>query len=77
MDITPYDLFWRDLIWQLQIWKQQGDRIILTMDVNEHILRGKIGKLLTCGDYDLDLVEISNAAGEETSRTPTSMARAQ
>jgi len=37
------------------------------MDVNEHILRDKIGKLLTCDEYDLDLMEISNGCwqGEE------------
>ena len=41
--------------------------IILTMDANVHILRDKIGKLLTSDEYELDLVDISHGCwqGEE------------
>ena len=65
LDVTPYDMFCQDLLWQLKMWKQQGDRIILTMDANEHILSGTIGKMLTEEENGLDLVELSHKSWRE------------
>jgi len=59
---TPYQLFCDDLLWQLQVWVQQGDRIILTMDSNEHVLNGSLGKSLLYDSLGLGLVEISHKA---------------
>lgn len=39
--MAPRDLFEHDLLIQIQIWQQQGERILLMMDLNEHILTGR------------------------------------
>ena len=57
---NPYDLFCDDLIRQLQTWRRQGDRLILTMDANEHVLRQALGTKLVASETGLDLVEISH-----------------
>ena len=36
----------QDLIKQLKTWVDQGDRIVLTMDANEHVLKGPLCKAL-------------------------------
>jgi len=38
MSLTPYHLFCNDLIWQMQVWHQQGNRLSMMMDVNEHVI---------------------------------------
>ena len=38
LETTPYKLFCNDLMQQLQTWVTQGDRLILMMDANEHVL---------------------------------------
>lgn len=40
--VTPRELFESDLLWQLQVWRALGDRIILIMDANCHVLTGKL-----------------------------------
>ena len=40
--VSPRDLFESDLLWQLQVWRALGDRIILIMDANCHVLTGKL-----------------------------------
>ena len=42
----PRLIFRSQLIKQLEKWKQEGDRIILMMDANEHIYTGHLAKLL-------------------------------
>lgn len=42
----PYDLFFSDLLHQLTAWREQGDRIILMIDANEHFLRGDFTRVL-------------------------------
>jgi hypothetical protein len=56
-DLTcPLALFQRDLIMQIKKWRELGDKIILFMDHNKHIIKGPIGKDL--GDRNgLDLQE--------------------
>jgi hypothetical protein len=41
-DISPRDLFESDFIWQLQFWRSQGERLILMMDANCHVLTGRL-----------------------------------
>ena len=55
---TLYQLFCDNLLWQLQVWVQQGDRIILTMDFNEHVLNRSLDKSLVDESLGLGLVEI-------------------
>jgi hypothetical protein len=45
--ISPRELFEDDLCWQLQVWRALGDRIILMMDANCHVLTGRLSRALT------------------------------
>lgn len=47
LDTTPYSLFVNDLVSALQGWRAAGDRIILFIDSNEHILRGHLARRLS------------------------------
>ena len=62
LDTTPYTLYCDDLINQLTRWTSQGDRIILLMDANEHVLTGNLTSRLTNYMPGLDLEEISSRA---------------
>ena len=62
LDTTPYALFCDDLIIQLQRWTAQGDRLILLMDANEHVITGSLTSQLTDYMNGLDLEEISSRA---------------
>ena len=53
LNTTPYELFVADLSNQLKRWRSNGNRIILFMDANEHILRGPITRRLRASDIDL------------------------
>ena len=67
---TPYNLFWDDLTTQLKRWTAQGDRIVLMMDANEHILTGSFTSRLTDYMNRLDLEEISHrTSGTEDTNT--------
>jgi hypothetical protein len=44
--ISPRELFESDLVWQLKVWRALGDRIILMMDINCHVLTGKLSRIL-------------------------------
>ena len=46
-DTTPYSLFVNDLLAALRCWRAAGDRIILFIDSNEHILNGPIAQQLS------------------------------
>ena len=50
---TPYQLFVDDLSRQLQRWRAQGDRILLFIDANEHILLGPIAHRLRSDGIEL------------------------
>ena len=56
---NPYDMFCDDLLRQLRVWKKEGDRILLMMDANEHVLDGPFTRQLR---EELDLEEISHKA---------------
>ena len=47
LDTTPYSLFVNDLVSALQGWRAAGDRIILFIDSNEHILRSHLARRLS------------------------------
>ena len=56
-NVSPRELFETDLCWQLQVWRALGDRIILMMDANCHVLTGKLSRALT--DESIGLREIT------------------
>jgi hypothetical protein len=66
-DLTcPLILFHKHLVRKIKQWQASGDRIILCMDHNEHVINGPIGKEL--GDKDgLDLRE---AVVQHTGQSP-------
>jgi hypothetical protein len=50
LNTTPLHLFTVDFVAQLQIWQRQGDRLLVFMDMNEHILTGCVAcRLLAMG----------------------------
>lgn len=61
----PRRRFRDDLVNQLILWRKQGERLIVCMDVNEDIYRQSIGKALTDTE-DLDMTE---AVGSFTGKT--------
>jgi hypothetical protein len=46
LDSMPSHLFTVDFAAQLQVWQCQGDRLLLFMDMNEHILTGRVARRL-------------------------------
>ena len=62
LDSEPYQLFCDDLLQQLKTWVAQGDRLILMMDANEHILNGPLGRSLLAEENGLNLMECSHKA---------------
>jgi hypothetical protein len=44
---SPSRLFVIDFIAQLQTWQRQGDRLLIFIDMNEHILRGHLAKYMS------------------------------
>jgi hypothetical protein len=52
----PLILFRHDLVKQLQKWREAGDKIILFMDHNKHVIEGNLGRALADRD-GLDLWE--------------------
>ncbi len=50
LDSTPLRFFTIDFVAQVQVWQCQGDRLLVFMDMNEHILIGGVAhRLLTMG----------------------------
>jgi hypothetical protein len=37
-----------DFLAMLQVWQQQGDRLLIFMDTNKHILHGPLAKHMFC-----------------------------
>ena len=63
-NICPRVWFRKDLLKQLKVWKEQGDRLIICMDENGNIYKNQIGKELTNED-GLDMIEaVGNYTGE-------------
>jgi hypothetical protein len=66
-DLTcPLILFRRDLVKQLQKWREAGDKIILFMDHNKHIIEGNLGKALA----DRDGLDLQLAVLQHTGNSP-------
>ena len=65
----PRKRFRNDLIKQLILWRKQGDRLIVCMDVNEEIYLKSIGKALV-ETNDLDMIEaVGNFTGRKIGAT--------
>lgn len=56
-DTCPRQKFREDLVTQLKSWREQGDRLIVFMDVNDDIYRGEIAQALTGEAEGLRMVE--------------------
>ncbi len=46
LDSTPSRLFTIDFVAQLQVWQHQGDRLLVFMDMNKHVLTGCVTRRL-------------------------------
>jgi hypothetical protein len=46
LDSTPSRLFTVDFVTQLQVWQCQGDRLLVFMDMNKHILTSHVARRL-------------------------------
>ena len=65
----PRTRFKNDLLAQLRTWREQGDRLIVYMDVNKDIYRKSIGKALTMLE-DLQMIEaVGNYTGKKIGAT--------
>jgi hypothetical protein len=51
---SPQQLFDKDLLHQCKLWRKSGKRVILLMDANKHVLKGKFNKALTRTGVDLE-----------------------
>ena len=60
----PHTCFWEDLLCQMTQWRKDGARLILCLDANENIYRGKLGRRLT----ELDGLGMREVVGEFTVR---------
>ena len=65
----PRTRFKNDLLAQLRAWREQGDRLIVCMDVNKDIYCKSIGKSLTALE-DLQMIEaVGNYTGQKLGAT--------
>ena len=55
----------------MQTWHRQGDRLIILMDANEHILQGSFCRRLISPEFDLDIEEILHKAWHKNSEPNT------
>ena len=46
LNTNPFKMFCDDLCEVLQTWRSKGDRIILMMDANDNVFKGKLSKRL-------------------------------
>ena len=51
--VSPRQLFETDLLYQLRKWREAGDRLILMMDANEHVLTGRLCRQLPMDGINL------------------------
>jgi hypothetical protein len=45
---TPRELFQEDILSAIRRWIEHGDRILIFIDMNEHILTGHLAKAFQC-----------------------------
>ena len=65
----PRTRFKNDLLAQLRKWREQGDWLIVCIEVNEDIYRKRIGKALTMSE-DLQMIEaVGNYTGKKIGAT--------
>ena len=61
----PRTRFKKDLLAQLRKWREQGDRLIVCIDLNKDIYRKSIGKALTMSE-GLQMIEtVGNYTGKK------------
>jgi hypothetical protein len=47
VNLSPSHLFITDFVAQLQVWQQEGDRLLMLMDMNKHVLGGGASEVST------------------------------
>ena len=60
---NPKTMFRDDLLGALQIWRNNGERVILMMDANEHVSDGKMCSQLRQSDIDMHPAVDSTTSG--------------
>ena len=66
LQCDPRTLFRRDFEKQLKIWRKAGERLLLFMDANEHVLDGPLNKMLAQEEIGLNEISHKNwPEGEE------------
>ena len=65
LDTTPRELFKIDFLAILQTWQEQGDRLLVFVDMNEHILKGPLAKHLMGPGLNLLEATHTHWVGEE------------
>ncbi len=66
-DLTsPLVLFRKHLVKQIKEWRKVGERIILFMDHNEHVIKGPLGKKLA----DKEGLDLREAIVQHTGTSP-------
>jgi hypothetical protein len=65
----PQQLFDKDLLHQCKLWRKLGERIILLMDANEHVLNGRFHKALTSAGLNME--DSLTSVGGQRSRIRT------
>ena len=56
LNTTPSLLFLTDFVAQIQVWQRQGDRLLIFMDMNEHVLRSTVA----CHLLSIGLIEATH-----------------
>ncbi len=51
---SPQQLFDKDLLNECKLWHKSGKRVILLMNANKHVLKGKFNKALTRTRLDME-----------------------
>ena len=56
---APSQLFVIDFVAQLQVWQRQGGRLLIFIDMNEHVLRRQLAKRM----LKMGLIEATHKMG--------------
>ena len=66
MDTTPYELFCTDFTTAIKQWQTAGERLLILIDMNEHVLQGYLARIL----LELGLSEATHESwGEQEPNT--------
>ena len=58
LDYSPYQFFIKGITDALRTWRAAGERLVLFIDANEHVLNGRLARLLS--HFSIDMHEVSS-----------------